>query len=105
MSFPENYTIIADIEWDYESWSFNSTNVYRNDVTGELFYAEDSGCSCPMPFEDTTENDLTLITRPQDFIVYTNGRLETRSDPTTIDEVRAAVLAVFDHFEKARKAA
>jgi hypothetical protein len=30
---------------------------------GKLYYASDSGCSCPTPFEDTLETDLVEITK------------------------------------------
>lgn len=42
------------------SYEFNITMVLKKD--GKLFYAQDSGCSCPIPFEDIEESDLTPLT-------------------------------------------
>ena len=58
---------VASVEWDWESYQFNMTNVYREKTTGELFYATDSGCSCPSPFEDTKVSELHPIRRMQDW--------------------------------------
>ena len=103
---PTEYTYLGEIEWSYQSWEFDITGVFRKDSTGELFYATDSGCSCPSPWDRTTEDDLTLITRPQDFIEHTNGQLGYSSnEAATVDDVRKLTLVVFDHFEKQRKAA
>jgi hypothetical protein len=54
---------IGDIEWDDESYQFNMTAVWRDPATGRLYWADDSGCSCPSPFEDVrTRDDLTAGT-------------------------------------------
>ncbi len=46
------------------SYSFNMFVVWRKLDDGRLFYASDSGCSCPSPFEDYhTLGSLTEITR------------------------------------------
>lgn len=52
-SSPEKHglTMIGDIEWDDESYQFDMTAVWR-DAEGGLYWADDSGCSCPSPFED-----------------------------------------------------
>ena len=43
---------VGDIEWDDEAYSFNMTGVWRDPASGQLYWADDSGCSCPSPFED-----------------------------------------------------
>jgi hypothetical protein len=51
---PENYglEIVGEIEWSDASYQFDLTVVWRRKLDGQLFYADDSGCSCPSPFED-----------------------------------------------------
>lgn len=62
-----DYEEIGEVEWSYEAYQFDLTRVYRQISTGDLFYATDSGCSCPSPFEDTEDTDLTPIKRMQDW--------------------------------------
>jgi len=55
------FEIIADVDIA-EMYSFNMLVVWREKATGKLYYALDSGCSCPSPFEWVTDtDDLTLI--------------------------------------------
>lgn len=47
----------------YASSGFDDFVVWRDLETGQLFWASDSGCSCPSPFEDyRTRDDLTTGT-------------------------------------------
>lgn len=55
-------TNIGEIEWGDGCYSFDLTVVWRREFDGKLVYAEDSGCSCPSPFEDQDIPDLTLCT-------------------------------------------
>lgn len=57
--------LIGEIEWGDGCYSFDLTVVWRRDFDGKLVYAEDSGCSCPSPFEDQGIPDLTLCTADQ----------------------------------------
>lgn len=58
---PENYglKIFAEVEEEL-SYGFSIFVVFQNEA-GELFYAEDEGCSCPAPFENLTMNLLQPI--------------------------------------------
>ena len=58
----EHLTHVADIALDDESYSFWDLTVYVRPVDGAVLYATDSGCSCPMPFEDTKVSDLSETT-------------------------------------------
>ncbi len=40
------------------SWEFTTTAIFRNKETGKLYYSQDSGCSCPTPFDGVTVDDL-----------------------------------------------
>lgn len=50
---PEQYelTTVGTIDWDNEPYEFNETLVLR-DKDGVFYWADDQGCSCPVPFED-----------------------------------------------------
>lgn len=58
---PEKYglEIVACVDAYEPDYSFDLFLILREKATGKLFVASDSGCSCPMPFED---HDF-----PQDF--------------------------------------
>jgi hypothetical protein len=55
---PEAYglEIVGDIDWDQESYEFNMTVVWK-EGRGKYYIADDSGCSCPSPFENVTSKD------------------------------------------------
>jgi hypothetical protein len=50
------YAVIGDIDW-VDSYEYDITLVLRAD--GELFYVEDSGCSCDSPWQYTEPADVT----------------------------------------------
>ena len=56
---PEKFDLrpVAEIELDHESWQFNIVCVWQHTKTGEFYMGQDSGCSCPSPFEDYTSLD------------------------------------------------
>ncbi len=61
---PQNYgcTLVASIG-EHFSWEFNDIVVLEHN--GELYYAHDMGCSCPIPFEKYNSlADLTHINSP-----------------------------------------
>jgi hypothetical protein len=62
---PEKFdlTVVGDIEMYEPDYSFDTLVVWRHTKTDELYWARDSGCSCPTPFEDFRGlADLTKIT-------------------------------------------
>jgi hypothetical protein len=51
-------TTIGEVSWHEESYEFDFTVVWQSKEDPKLFYwARDSGCSCPSPFEDYTSLD------------------------------------------------
>ena len=50
---PEKFglTEVGQIDWAEQDYSFDMTVVWK-DENGKLYWADDSGCSCPSPFED-----------------------------------------------------
>jgi len=46
------------------SYSFDLFTIWKRESDGALFYGEDSGCSCPSPYEDVHSiEDLKPITK------------------------------------------
>jgi len=79
---PESYglQIVGDFEWSEPDYSFDMLVVWK-EGRGKYWIGEDSGCSCPSPFEDI--NDINQLDGP-----YTkdglrkriNYRIEERTD-------------------------
>lgn len=63
-SSPEHFglTTFGEIQWGEPSYDFDLTVVWRRNFDGAFVYAEDSGCSCPSPFEGTGIEDLARAT-------------------------------------------
>jgi hypothetical protein len=56
------YETVGSVD-DAGSYEFNTLLVLQNKKTKQVFYAQDSGCSCPVPFEGfQSEADLTRVT-------------------------------------------
>lgn len=60
---PEKYGLkpIGEIDWSSGSYEFDLTVVWQRELDGVLVYAEDSGCSCPSPFESAGVDDLVVL--------------------------------------------
>lgn len=85
---PENFglKILGEIDFSSGSYEFDVSVVWADVETGALYYADDSGCSCPAPFEDTGRNDLTKVERTQDLIDYFESRkADAFGDPADLD--------------------
>jgi hypothetical protein len=57
---PEDFGLetIGEFDWYEESYEFDITAVWKS-KRGEYWIGNDSGCSCPSPFEDFRDiNDL-----------------------------------------------
>lgn len=52
---PEKFglTTIGEVQWDDDCYGFDLTVVWKHE-DGSFYWASDSGCSCPSPFEDYT---------------------------------------------------
>lgn len=52
------YELVEEIETDNEAYQFNLVGIFRKEEDGTLWYATDSGCSCPVPWEDVQVSAL-----------------------------------------------
>jgi hypothetical protein len=81
-------TFVGEVEWDDESYSFNLTAVWRNDSTGQFEWADDSGCSCPMPFENLQESDVVTGSK-YDVLNYLAGHYNSVKAMPLIERIQA----------------
>lgn len=60
---PEKFglTTIGEVDFSDGCYQFDLTVVWRRDSDGVFVYADDSGCSCPSPFEDKGIADLVVL--------------------------------------------
>lgn len=80
---PEKFGLTVVGEIDYrDAYEFDIVAVYR-DSQGRLAYAEDSGCSCPEPFQGHGVDDLVYCT-PAELQAYLEKK--ARENDWTRDE-------------------
>lgn len=75
---PEQYglTLFGEVEWSDGCYQFDTTAVWKRDLDGAFFMAEDSGCSCPSPFENHTAASLAGPLTGAEVIGLLNSRLD-----------------------------
>lgn len=72
---PEKFglEIVGTAELEDEPYQFDLLVVWR-DVDGNLYYAHDTGCSCPSPFEEfNSVDDLDKLISLDDLQEYRKG--------------------------------
>lgn len=80
---PENYGFeqIGDVDWSDGCYQFDLTTVWKHKASGSFYMADDSGCSCPSPYEGVRSVvDLTPIGRLQTLIDHLNERNKDNYD-------------------------
>lgn len=98
---PEKFglTTVGELDYSSGSYEFDYTAVWVDDQKN-LYYADDSGCSCPSPFEGLGLNDLTKANTVQELQGHLRARLENAygkyatSSSDVVDLVNAARKAV-----------
>lgn len=60
---PEKFglTVVAEVEYSSGGYEFNTRVVWRQKETRKLLTARDSGCSCPVPFEDINLSNVEPV--------------------------------------------
>lgn len=73
---PEKYGLrtLGEVEFSSGAYEFDLSVLWQDVETGAFYVADDSGCSCPSPFEGIGRGDLRKIGRLQDLIDYLDGR-------------------------------
>lgn len=88
-SNPEDFglTPVGEIDWSDGNYCFDFTVVWQRKSDGVFVYGEDSGCSCPSPFEDQGIEDLQRITSLAEFQAHLNELSVSNSDGTREVEI------------------
>ncbi|MDG4792720.1 hypothetical protein [Micromonospora sp. WMMD1082] len=85
---PEKFGLetVGEVDWSSGSYEFDLTVVWRRKSDGAFFFAEDSGCSCPSPFESVGVDDLMPVESLSEFHAHltkrTGGNYYDRSEDT-----------------------
>ncbi len=86
--------MVGDVEWDDESYEFNMTAVWRDKETGQFYWADDSGCSCPSPFEDYHGRDGLTTGTADELDAHLKECLETARSTDAAGSVADLMLRV-----------
>ena len=87
--------IVASLDPE-DAYQFHTLLVVKSIETGELYAAFDSGCSCPMPFEDTKfPSDFVHIRELRDLDAQINEHFSTDSDQWKYNFIDSNKLADF----------
>lgn len=90
-------TYLADIEWTGEPWEFDRTEYLGHN--GTVWFASDSGCSCPEPFEfHRFPEDYEEIRTMQEFY----DSLRETDEARVVDQIETARRAVEDYLKRNR---
>ncbi|MFJ3084463.1 hypothetical protein ACIPJG_32565 [Streptomyces halstedii] len=75
-------TTVGEVDTD-GGYGFDMLVVWQRDEDGALFWATDSGCSCPSPFDAcNSPDDLTAITNVREFSSAARGWFREQYSPS-----------------------
>lgn len=93
---PEKYGLrtIGEVDFSSGSYEFDTLVVWQDVETGRLYYAEDSGCSCPCPFDYTTRETITPLANVDELRSRLKHRADTAySDYVSVEDIDRLVAA------------
>lgn len=82
---PEAYglTVVGEIEMYDMGYGFDTTVLWRNEA-GKYFWAHDSGCSCPVPFEECNLSNMSSGT-VKEFKSFAKAQIEDWWDESRVN--------------------
>lgn len=86
----DGLTLVDTFEREGESWQFDLVGVWK-DEQGAFYWAMDSGCSCPTPFEGHDKKSLDRLTLDPASWKYFEETVSSgcRLDPTDfLDQIK-----------------
>lgn len=89
--------IVDELNEDGLSYEYNMLVVWQHN-DGRLFYASDSGCSCPSPFESYTDLASLIPVNKESWSMF---RADVESFPVSMSE-RSALLNKVRHLLEGR---
>lgn len=74
---PDAYGLetVGEIDFSSGCYEFDLLVVWRDPATGRFYYDEDSGCSCPSPFDSANRMNITELRT----LAELRSRIESRS--------------------------
>lgn len=111
--FPEAYglEVVAELTDPHASYSFDTVVIWRQEHTGRLLYAYDSGCSCPSPFEyaslqtlhELNDLDSLMLLVGDNWCAYERERYDG-ADEYTLTRADEYEIRMVEFFRKAQTA-
>lgn len=98
----QHLEFIGDVSLDNEPYQFEDLRIYVRRQDGMIMWATDSGCSCPVPFENHKVKDLkesTLLTFEDTVLVQVLGDRSYYCRP--LNEVRKDLGAAIERAKQA----
>jgi len=94
-------SIFGEIEYSSGAYEFDTLVIWE-DERGGLWWAHDSGCSCPTPFEDESRNTILPIRTAEDAAkaFAHDGYV---GSPSAMTEAMDLLARVLDHLRAAKK--
>lgn len=72
MSYPDddpNIEFLSEFDYGSQNYCFDLIRLVRDTRDGKVYIAQDSGCSCPIPFEDHAfPTDYTEVRSYQEIV-------------------------------------
>ena len=91
---------IASLDLDNEPYQFDIVAVWRHTETGRVYWATDSGCSCPSPFENFNKledfEELVRANYNELLCIVENALRPTSYGQCDVAEARSFLRAVND---------
>lgn len=73
---PVGLAYLGEISWDDGCYQFDLTAVWYSIDMGQLYYADDSGCSCPSPFENISTVEQLIECTLSELKEHLNNQLK-----------------------------
>lgn len=86
--------LIAEVEWPNLSYAYCTTVAFLDLETGRVFLAQDSGCSCPTPFDNFEGTGDFIPYESNDQVRRLIAEHHDYDDPVPPFEVRAFIRAI-----------
>lgn len=98
-SDPEDFGLkmIGEVDFSSGCYCFDYTVVWQRVSDGRFVYGDDSGCSCPSPFEDQGVQNLTVLRKRgglNDLKAHLEERIKESYEPE--ERTRADVVKLIE---------
>lgn len=96
-SNPEKFGLksVGEVDFSHGAYAFDLLVVWV-DASGQLFYGEEAGCSCPTPFEDFGIPDLTRASK-HEIAARIGVRLAGREEYDRYNHTEQAAVELIEH--------